>query len=294
MTGSRIVAFGDIVDDIVVVPDGPIRPDTDTTSTIRRRAGGSAANTAAWLGSLGATVDFVGSVGADDVDRHAGMLRRHGVEPHLAAHSELPTSTIVIVVDGEHRTMLTERGANAALSDEQLVDELLQGAGMLHLTGYTLFDGPRAAGVQRLITRAHASGVMVSLNPGSAGYIVDFGIPEFVAGIAGVDLLLANAAEGELLTGAEAPDDIVQLLAERHGLAVVTRGAAPVLVAARGGIPVEVPVPPAQVVDPTGAGDAMAAGFLHAWLRDGDPVRAAEAGIRLAALAIGRLGGRPG
>ena len=293
MSGARIIAFGDIVDDIVVVPHGAIRADTDTTSTIRPRPGGSAANTAAWLGALGAPVDFVGSAGAADVERHAALLRAHGVEPHLTPHPELPTSTIVIVVDGEHRTMLTERGANAALAQEQVTDKLLAAAGVLHVTGYTLFDGPRAAGVQRLIARAHAAGVTVALNPGSAGYIADFGVDAFLAGIAGVDILLANAAEGALLTGAEQPGDIAQLLAESHGLAVLTRGAAPVVVAARGGIPVEVRVPAVQVVDPTGAGDAMAAGFLHGWLRGGDPVRAAEDGIRLAAQAVTRVGGRP-
>ena len=59
----RIVCFGDIIDDVVVVPNGPIRDDTDTDSVIRNRPGGSPANTAAWLGSLGAAVDFVGVVG---------------------------------------------------------------------------------------------------------------------------------------------------------------------------------------------------------------------------------------
>jgi len=46
---ERILVFGDVIDDIIVVPSGPIRVDTDTPSAIRSRAGGSAANTAAWL-----------------------------------------------------------------------------------------------------------------------------------------------------------------------------------------------------------------------------------------------------
>jgi len=55
--GTRIVVFGDVIDDIVVVPSGPIRPDTDTPSSIRNSPGGSAANAASWLGSAGAQVD---------------------------------------------------------------------------------------------------------------------------------------------------------------------------------------------------------------------------------------------
>src|SRR5690606_9632200 len=113
MPRSRIVCFGDLIDDVVVIPSGPVRDDTDTPSTIRFRPGGSAANTAAWLGALGASVDLVACVGRGDGLRHVEQLG--GVRAALAEHPELPTGTIVILVDGERRHMLTERGANQAL-----------------------------------------------------------------------------------------------------------------------------------------------------------------------------------
>lgn len=292
-TRRRIVAFGDIVNDIVAVPKTVVRPDTDTTSTIRPRPGGSAANTAAWLGSLGAEVDFIGSVGIADLDYHSEQLRKQGVVPHLTVAPGLPTSTIVIIVEGEHRTMLTERGANRAQSADNLSDELLASASVLHLTGYSLLDGPRAPGMRQLIDRAHAAGVTVSLNPGSAGFITDFGREEFVAGIAGADILFANVQEGALLCDQTVPQRIATTLAERYGLAVITNGAEDVIVAERGRSPVTVPVTAARLVDPTGAGDAMAAGFLHRWNQDRDPVRAAQAGILVAARAVMIMGGRP-
>ncbi len=290
---DRVVAFGDIANDIVAVPKAGIREDTDTASTIRARPGGSAANTAAWLGSLGTPTDFVGRVGVADLDYHAEQLRAQGVIPHLAIAPGLPTSTIVIIVEGEHRTMLTERGANRALGVADLSDEVLAQAAVLHLTGYTLLDGPRAAGVRELIDRAHAAGVAVSLNPGSAGFIADFGPADFVDGIAGVDILFANLHEAELLCDQTSADKLAKVLADRHGLAVITRGGDSVFVAERGGKPVSVPVPHARIVDPTGAGDAMAAGFLHSWLGDRDVVRAAQAGILVAARAVMVTGGRP-
>lgn len=290
---DRVVAFGDIVNDIVAVPRTAIRPDTDTASTIRPRPGGSAANTAAWLGSLGSPVDFVGSVGITDLDYHAEQLRAQGVTPHLTAAPGLPTSTIVIVVEGEHRTMLTERGANRALTAKDLTDELLDRAAVLHVTGYTLLDGPRAPGMRELIDRAHAAGVTVSVNPGSAGFIADFGPAAFAAGIDGTDILFANIHEAELLSEQTAPDRIAQDLGERHGLAIITQGPDSVLVAERGAKPITVPVPQARVVDPTGAGDAMAAGFLHSWLSDRNALRAAQAGVLVAARAVMVIGGRP-
>lgn len=291
--GDRVVAFGDIVNDIVVVPKSEIRPDTDTASTIRARPGGSAANTAAWLGSLGTPTDFVGSVGVADLDHHAQQLRVQGVVPHLSVAPGLPTSTIVIIVQGEHRTMLTERGANRALAVEHLSDEVLASAGVLHLTGYSMLDGPRSAGMRALIDRAHAAGVTVSLNPGSAGFIADFGPAEFVEATASADILFANLGEAQLLCSQTAPEKVAKALAERHGLAVITQGADSVFVAERGVKPVSVPVPQAKVVDPTGAGDAMAAGFLHSWLADRDAVRATQAGVLVAARAVMVMGGRP-
>ncbi|HEY4224926.1 MAG TPA: PfkB family carbohydrate kinase [Pseudolysinimonas sp.] len=290
---DRVVCFGDIVNDIVAVPKSEIRADTDTTSTIRARPGGSAANTAAWLGSLGTPTDFVGSVGVADLDYHADQLRAQGVIPHLTAAPGLPTSTIVIIVEGEHRTMLTERGANRALAAQDLSDELLATAAVLHLTGYTLLDGPRAAGTRELIDRAHAVGVAVSMNPGSAGFIADFGPAAFIEGIAGADILFANLSEAELLCDQSAPAKAAQVLADRHGLAVVTQGGDSAFVAERGAKPIAVPAMNAKVVDPTGAGDAMAAGFLHAWLADRDAVRATQSGMLVAARAVMLMGGRP-
>ncbi|MEP6844052.1 MAG: adenosine kinase [Pseudolysinimonas sp.] len=290
---DRIVAFGDIVNDIVVVPRAAIRPDTDTISTIRPRPGGSAANTAAWLGSLGSPVDFVGCVGIADIEYHSEQLRDQGVTPHLSVAPGLPTSTIVIMVEGEHRSMLTERGANRALRAQDVTDELLAQAVVLHLTGYTLLDGPRAAGMRQLIDRAHAAGVTVSLNPGSAGFIADFGPSEFVEATEGADIVIANISEAALLCDQTAPDRIAQAMGDRYGIAVITQGSDSVFVAERGVKAVSVPVPPARIVDPTGAGDAMSAGFLNSWVTDRDAVRAAQAGIMVAARAVMVMGGRP-
>jgi sugar/nucleoside kinase (ribokinase family) len=289
----RVVVFGDIVNDVVVVPKTVIRADTDTTSTIRPRPGGSAANTAAWLGSLGTRTDFIGSVGLADVEYHIGELRKQNVEPHLGIATGLPTSTIVIIVEGEHRTMLTERGANRALSSKDLTDELLAGATVLHLTGYSLLDGPRAPGMRELIDRAHAAGVTVSLNPGSAGFIGDFGPTEFLAGIVGADILFANVQEAALLCSETTPERMAQVLSARHGLAVITQGADSVFVSEAGNKPISVPVPTVRLIDPTGAGDAMAAGFLNSWIVEHDMLKAAQAGILVAARAVMLMGGRP-
>lgn len=279
---KRIVCYGDVIDDVVAVPHGPIRDDTDTPSLIQFRAGGSPANTAAWLGSLGAGVDFVGAVGRGDAARHAAALP--GVTTHLA-EVDLPTGTIVVIVAGESRSMLTSRGANAALDPASVTPELLREAAVLHLTGHALLND---RGIGDLIARATVVGVAVSVSPGSAGFIADYGVPEFRAAIAGASILFPSIDEGRLLTGLQEPAEVAGALERDFEHVVLTLGAAGVYVAGE-----LVPAVPVDIVDPTGAGDAFCAGFLDEWVRSGDVVAAAKAGTRLASRAVTAIGARP-
>ena len=285
--------IGDVIDDVVAVPLGPIRTDTDTPSSIRFTAGGSAANTATWLGTLGASVDFVGLVGHGDVQRHADRLAAAGVTPHIETHPSLPTGTIIVIVDGENRTMFTERGANAALDPDSVTDELLASAALLHLTGYSLFGDVDAAPFVRLIARARAAGAHVSFDPGSAGFIGDYGVDRFLADIAGADIVFPNLEEGRVLTGLVEPSAVASALAERFDLVALTLDAAGVVVATRDGSPVVIPAVGTTIVDPTGAGDAFTAGFLHGYVGTGDTDAAAHAGSALASRAVSVMGARP-
>jgi len=297
VAGTRLVVVGDVIDDILVAPHGPVRADTDTTSTIVRRPGGSASNTAAWLGWLGAPVDLVGRVRAGDLQRHASALRASGVTPHLTEDPDHGTGTIVIIVDGEQRTMLTDRGANATLSPSAVTDALLDDAAHLHLTGYTLFDALEAESFAQLLQRAHAREVMVSLDPGSAGFLADYGVERFLADTAGVDLVLPNRAEALLLVGAGAAEptnvELAEALREYAPAIVLTSGAAGVVIARRQEASVTVPVSAVTPTDPTGAGDAFSAGFLHGVVSGRGWREAAELGVQTAQKAVTLRGGRP-
>lgn len=290
MGSSRIITYGDVIDDVVAIPDGPIRDDTDTPSSIHSRPGGSAANTAAWLGELGADALFVGSVSSWDVARHTQLLAAVGAGADLHGSPELPTGTIVVIVEGQRRAMLTERGANTLLNPDWVTDELLAEAAVLHITGHALLNGPGAEGIAELIARARAAGVTVSVAPGSAGFIDDYGPERFLAAMAGADILFPSLDEGRLLTGRESPEDVVEAL--DFPTVVLTLGAAGVIVRNAAGS-TGVHAVHATVVDPTGAGDAFCAGFLDELVRSADPVAAARAGTGVAARAVQVIGGRP-
>jgi sugar/nucleoside kinase (ribokinase family) len=292
--GTRAVVVGDVIDDIIVVPRGPIRTDTDTAASITRHPGGSAANTAAWLGWLGAAVDVVGCVATADVERHAAALRALGAAPHLQGDPDRATGTIVIVVDGETRTMLTDRGANAGLDPAAIDEGMLAEAGVLHLTGYSLFDALTLDELAALADRARAAGALVTFDPGSTGFIADYGLEQFRRALDHVDVLLPNLDEGRMLSGEHDRAAVADALLEQCPAVVLTGGASSVLVARRGTPMVEVPVEAQRAVDPTGAGDAFTAGLIDALLRgDGDLVAAAVAGVRCAGVAVRQAGGRP-
>jgi len=287
---DRIITYGDVIDDVVAIPVGPIRDDTDTPSSIHSRPGGSAANTAAWLGSLGADAVFVGSVSAWDVSRHAQMLSAVGADAELHGSPLLPTGTIVVIVEGQRRAMLTERGANTLLDPAWVTDELLESAAVLHITGHALLNDAGATGIATLIQRARAAGVTVSVAPGSAGFIADYGPSRFLEAMGGADILFPSLEEGRLLTGLAEPDEIAAALG--FDTVVLTLGAAGVLVR-HGDESTGVHAVSVPVVDPTGAGDAFCAGFLDEWVRTGDAVESARAGAAVASRAVGVIGGRP-
>jgi sugar/nucleoside kinase (ribokinase family) len=296
LPARRIVVVGDLVNDIVVIPRGAFRTDTDTDARIQPRPGGSAANTAAWAGSLGAPVDFLGVAGSADAEQHAELLRHAGVTPHLKIEPGMPTGAIVLVVEGQSRSMFTDRGANAALRADLLSDEVLQTAGVLHVSGYSITKDNSRGAPLTMIARARERGIPVSVDPSSTGYLADYGVERFLDDLAGVELLVPNLAEGELLSGVSAddPDGIGARLLERFPIVVLKRGSQGATLFRRDHPPLAVAAPRVdRFVDPTGAGDAFAAGFLARWVRDADAAAALPEAVAVAARAVMLIGGRP-
>jgi sugar/nucleoside kinase (ribokinase family) len=289
-----VLVVGDVIDDVLVRPRGPVTPDSDTPAEIRSEPGGSGANTAAWLGSLGVPTRFAGRVGARDVARHTDALRGCGVEPQLAPDPLAATGALVALVqpDGT-RTMFVDRGANARLGLADLPDELLDGVDLLHVSGYALFDLPARDAVLDLVDRARRRAVPTSVDPGSVAFLREASPAAFHAWTRGVTVLLPNRDEAAVLTGATDPAAMARALGAHHDVAVVTLGAQGAVACGRDGAVVRAPAVGTDVVDTTGAGDAFNAGFLAHWLTRAPLVDCLAAGNALAADAVRRLGARP-
>ncbi|QEC49046.1 hypothetical protein FSW04_16680 [Baekduia soli] len=295
--GAPIVVVGDVMVDVVALPDAwPPEPGTDTPARVRWAGGGAAANVAAWLADGGVPVVLVARVGDDVAGRAAvAELREAGVDVRATATPQRPTGTCVVLVGGDaERTMLTDRGANLALSPADLPGEALTAGGHLHLSGYVLLDaGGRAAGLAAL-ARARAAGMTTSVDPASAGPLAACGAEAALAWLAGADLLLPNLDEARVLTGEAEPEAAARALAAATGAAevVVTLGAAGALWTDGRSVQ-RCAAPPAAVLDSTGAGDAFAAGWLAARRAGREPARALRAGCATGARAVAHLGAHP-
>ncbi|HTM77634.1 MAG TPA: PfkB family carbohydrate kinase [Devosia sp.] len=290
----RIVVIGDVMTDVIVMPEGPLVKGSDRRATVRTKPGGSGANQAVWLAAMGADVGLVARVGAAELPTHEAYFCGLGVTPLLAADAELPSGALVSIVDPDgERSFLTDRGANLNLGAADLPDQLLDGLGLVVISGYALFaPGPRAA-VRDFLARAKAVGVAVAVDPASEGFLHEVGPDNFLAWTAGADWIFANQDEAKALCGATELEAQMRLLGAHYTNVVLKRGSSGAALGNRDGVRLTMPAQIVTVVDSTGAGDAFAAGFLAAHV-DGASVETALAkAIAAGARAVGSIGGQP-
>jgi ribokinase len=293
---GRILVVGDLVTDVLVAAPAEIAIGSDTAAAITLAGGGQAANTAAWLARLGHPVTLIAAVGADLAGRErVAELTAQGVVCAVRAHPGAATGSVVVLTSATERTMITDRGA-ALLLDPVDVTAAIRAApdaAHLHLSGYPLLHaGSRPAGLAALAT-AREHGLTTSVDAASAAPLRHVGTTTFLDFVRGADLLLVNADEAEALAGPGSPAEQGAFLAHTARNVIVKLGGDGALWCGRGpavrlGAGARVPMK-----DPTGAGDAFAAGLLSAWVGGAEPPAALQAGAALGAAAVARIGARP-
>lgn len=259
-----ICTIGDLILDVVVLPQRPLAPDADTPATIRMAAGGQAANVAAWAAALGAASRVICVRGTDAASQIAvAELERHGVEI-LGPVAEGSGGVVVSVSSAAgERTMASDRGIAAQLRPDDLDPEWVRGCDVLHVSGYCLLREPMAEAA--IEAARHARHTTVDL--ASAHDIEILGARRFAARLKalGADLVFATESERAAI-----PDLNAKWVIKRG-----PRGAR---------FPEGVyPAAPVAVLDTTGAGDALAAGYLV-----GGPQLAMQAAARCVA-AVGAM-----
>jgi len=277
----RIATLGDVLLDVIVLLTEPLAPGGDVRASSRAGAGGQAANVAAWAADLGAEARCIAKRGDDPAgELVARELEAHGVEL-IGPLGEGATGVVVSIVDAGDRALASDRGVAPSLAPEEL-DAAWVACDVLHLSGYALLREPISASALLAARLAREQGARVSVDVAAWTEIRSFGPVRFreLLDELAPDVLFATEAEWELLGGAYLTAPVGVLKRGARGCTMFSEDAK-----------LDFAAVDAEVVDPTGAGDALAAGFLVAL--DGSLEEAARRGLQAAARCVAKLGSLP-
>lgn len=266
----HVVCAGLLVADIFVppLPRVPAAGELIATGDFLFSAGGGASNTAFALRRLGLDVSVVGCVGDDMFgDAVENDLRRQGID--TSGVRRVPgagtSKTVIVPVEGEDRRYIHTFGANRELCASDLATLAFAGADALHIGGFLLLPGLDAPSLAERLSAAQERGLQVVLDvtvPGDA----PFSLGDVAPVLPHLDWFVLNEDEARVLTGEHEPERQASAFADAGARAVaVTLGERGAFVLA-GGERFAVLAPQVEVVEPSGAGDAFAAGLIASLL----------------------------
>jgi len=263
-----LCSLGDLLLDVVVssLNPGSWAHGSDTAAMTRVRAGGQAANVAAWAVALGGQARVVAQRAGDLAgDLVAADLVKRGVQVAGPVGAGATGVVVSISEPGGERTMLTDRGVCPDLPAGELRDDWFDDCDWLHLPVYSLVGAPIRAAALAAAQRVRR----VSVDLSSVSVLREIGAAELgrLLGLLAPEVIFGNEPECALAGLPEGTTVVMKL------------GAAGVRVNGK-----TWPARPARPVDSTGAGDAFAAGFLLGGI---------ELGLEAAARAVSQLGAMP-
>jgi len=235
--------------------------------------GGSAANTTFNANRLGLRTAFVGKLGGDELARtYRSRFASAGVDASRFKQGDQPNARCLILTTPDaQRTMRTCLGAVMTLSPDEISTADFAGARLVHIEGYVLFNQALA---EKILSSARAAGCAISLS--FASFEVVAATRDWLLGQLkqGLPLIFANEDEARTMwpdLPAKTPEDYAahaKKFASFGGTAAITLGRDGAWIARGNELHRVAPVVVSDAIDTNGAGDAWAAGFLSAYLRD--------------------------
>ncbi|GAA4872824.1 sugar kinase [Kitasatospora terrestris] len=285
----------------VLLPDrpGPL----DAVGAFHPAVGGAESNVACALAALGVPTAWISRVGADGFGRRlVAEVAAHGVDVSaVAVDPHRPTGVYLKETGGSahphdlgggrSRLHYYRRGSAAsalspALLDDPAAARLLDGARLLHLTGITPALSADCLALVRALLADRRPGRSVSFDLNwrpALWHGLDHHLLTDLLDAA--DLLLLGADEAEAAFGIGDPAALRRRFPGPATLVVKDSGHA-VTALDRDGRAVAEPALAVDVVEPTGAGDAFAAGYLSGTLRGLDQRQRLRLGHLAAACAL--------
>ncbi|GAA2878573.1 sugar kinase [Streptosporangium fragile] len=256
--------------------------------------GGAESNVAIGVARLGGSSAWIGRVGADEFgELLRSTLSGEGVDVRgMRVDPEAPTGLMIKsrrtaeVVDVRYYRAAS---AGSRLCPADLDVSLIRSARVLHITGITLaLSASAAEAVRAAVAEARAAGATVSMD---VNYRRALWTPAAASAalretVAAVDVLFATEAEARLVVDGDDPATLARALSElgpRHVL--IKQGALGAVELSDGAVRRAEPYPVTEL-DPVGAGDAFAAGWLAETLAGADPERRLATACAAGAFAV--------
>ena len=284
-----VVTFGETMGRLTTRGIGPLRH----TPTLDVGVAGAESNVAIGLARLGISVQWVGRLGDDEFGHLASTtLRGEGVETRTVIDPEAQTGLLI----RERRTSAVMRvtyyrdgSAGSRLCVADIDEASVRRAKVLHVSGITpaLSDSAREATLHA-VALAKSSGTVVSLDVNYRAQLwrEDEAAQTLRPLVRSADIVFAGVTEARLVTGTDVDHARLarhlQDLGPRH--VVIKRGRDGATSVVDGELRESQPYTVVEV-DPVGAGDAFAAGYLAEWVNGEDPETLLDTAARCGALA---------
>lgn len=261
--------------------------------------GGTESNVAVGLARLGLRVAWLSVLADNPLGRRIESdLLRHGVDTSHVIWSTTERAGVYFLDPGvaPRPTRVLYDRVNSAVSrvDPAAIDYgVVERSASLHLTGITpALSAGCAAVCHQLADTAALRGIPIVLdvNYRARLWSADAAVAGLAPLMARATLVLCGADDAATIWGQNGrPEDVASALLDRSQaeIVVVTLAADGAIAMTRSGDVYLQPAVPVSIVDPVGAGDAFAAGFLSRWLRDRHGIPdALRAGVAMAALKL--------
>ncbi|MCW3135067.1 MAG: carbohydrate kinase family protein [Methanophagales archaeon] len=269
-----VVLIGDAFYDIATMPvrDYPER-DKQIGCEFMLSIGGQAGNCAAACASLGLKTALICKTGDDVLSKWIiSELQKLGVNcfATIAQKEEFPHSGITVSISFEDgsRSMLSDRGANLDLKEEDMDFELLTETSFLMRAGHWNTEGLFAAN-NKILRIAKSAGVSTGVDIGWSAYLgwTESARQTVFDFLPSTDFLFVNEAEIKGLSGKERGEH--ELLERGCENVIIHRGAKGSSWVNRD-FEISCPAFKVKPISPTGVGDVFNAGFIYAFLEGKD------------------------
>lgn len=265
---AKILCIGEALIDMICTDRGK---SLSEGQHFLKKPGGAPTNVAAAIAALGGHVELMAKVGADPFGRELiGVMEAFGVSTRWMAidPTRFTTFAFVSLMEDGERDFVFNRGADGALTVQEVEAVDLSGVGIVHFGSATAFlPGPLQAAYYGLLQKSLRQGLLISFDPNYRQLLFREDIKSFVDHslnfLDACHFFKVSDEEAMLLSGCATWKDAALVLGERtKAVFAITLGKDGTLL--RVGEKMEV-VPSIAVrpVDTTGAGDAFVGAVLY-------------------------------